>query len=81
MLTGGTQYDPYASQEGHSSLTCNCFILYRVFARDVSAAMLVSLNKGTAAMLVSPTNPPEIGLYSYANVSFCFGSKTRSLIA
>ena len=72
MLTGGTQCDPYASQEGRSSLTCN-FHLYGVFARDVTAAMLVSLNKGTAVVLVSPTNPPEIGLYSYANVSFCFG--------
>ena len=30
----------------------------RVFSRDVMAAMLVFLNNGTAAMLVSPTNPP-----------------------
>ena len=29
--------------------------------------MLVSLNKGTVAMLLSPTNPPGIQLYSYAN--------------
>ena len=36
--------------------------LNRVFSRDVTAAMLVSLNKGTAAMLVSPTNPPGIEL-------------------
>ena len=35
--------------------------------------MLVYLNKGTAAMLVSPRNPPGIELYSYANVFFCFG--------
>ena len=42
--------------------------------------MLVSLNKGTAAMLVSPINPPGIKFYSYANVSFCFGWKTRSLV-
>ena len=46
---------------------------YRVFSRDVTAAMLVSLNKATAAMLVSPTNPLEIELYSYANAFFCFG--------
>ena len=56
---------------------------YRVFSRGVSAAMLVSLNKGMAvmlvslnkgmaAMLVSPTKPPSIELYSYANVFFCF---------
>ena len=41
--------------------------LYRVFSRDVTAAMLVSLNKETAAMLVSPINPLGIELYSYAN--------------
>ena len=28
----------------------------------------MSLNKGTAAMLVSPTNPLGIELYSYASV-------------
>ena len=39
------------------------FELYRVFSRDVTSAMLVSLNKGTAAMLVSPTNPLGIELY------------------
>ena len=48
---------------------------YTVFSRDVTAAMLaamlVSLNKGTAAMLVSPTYPPRIELYSCANVFFC----------
>ena len=32
--------------------------------------MLVSLNKGTAAMLATPTNP--LGLNSYANAFFCF---------
>ena len=35
-------------------------IAYGVFSRDVTAAMLVSLNKGTAALLVSPTNPLEL---------------------
>ena len=39
---------------------------------DVTAAMLVLLNKGTAAMLLSAIDPPEIDLYSYANVFFCF---------
>ena len=28
---------------------------YRVFSRDVTAAMLVSLTKGTSLMLVTPT--------------------------
>ena len=31
----------------------------------------MSLNKGTAAMLVSPINPPGIELYSCANVFCC----------
>ena len=52
-----------------------------VFSRDVSEAILVSLNKGTAAMLVAPTNPPGIKLYSYASVFFCFNWSTRALIA
>ena len=46
---------------------------YRVFSRDVTAAMLVSLNKREVAILASPTNPPGIDLYSYANAFFCFG--------
>ena len=43
----------------------------RVFSCDVTVAMLLSLNKGTAVMLVSLTNSPGIELYSYANVFFC----------
>lgn len=43
---------------------------YWEFSRDVTAAMLVSLDKGTAAKLVSPTNPPGVELYPYANVLF-----------
>ena len=53
----------------------------RVFSRDVTEAMFLSLNKGTVAMLVSPTNPPGTELYSYANVFFCFSWSTRALIA
>ena len=41
--------------------------IYRVFSRDVTAAMLVSLNKGTAAILVSPTYRLGYELYSYAS--------------
>ena len=33
------------------------------------------LNEGMAAGLLSPTNPPEIELHSFANVFFCFGRK------
>ena len=55
-------------------------LLYIVFSRDFTAAMLVSLNKETAAMLVYPTYPLGIELYYHANVFFCFGGKTRLLI-
>ena len=54
---------------------------YRVFSRDVTAAMLLSLHKGMAAMLVSAINPPGIEFYSYANIFISFGWKTCSLIA
>ena len=43
-----------------------------MFLRDVTAAMLVSLNNRTAAMLVYPTNPLGIEFYYHANVFFCF---------
>ena len=52
---------------------------YRVFSRDVTAGMLVSLNNGTVAMLVYLTNPPRIEFFYHANVFFCFGGKTRLL--
>ena len=42
--------------------------------------MLVCLNKGTTSMLVPPTNPQGIELYSYANAFFCFIWKTLSSI-
>ena len=45
------------------------YIVYIVFLRDVTVAILLFLNKGRAAMLVFPVNPPEIKFYSYANVS------------
>ena len=50
-----------------------------MFSRDVTVAILVFLNNGTAAMWVYPTNPPGIELYYHANVFFCFGGKTRSI--
>lgn len=45
-------------------------MITRVSSRNVPMAILVSVNKGTAAMLVSPTNPPGIELYSYTNMFF-----------
>ena len=41
-----------------------------VFSRDVTAAMLVSLYKRTAAILVYPTNPPGTEFNSYEVFSF-----------
>ena len=41
-----------------------------MLSRDVTAAMLVSLNNGTAVMLVYPTNPPGIELYYNETFSF-----------
>ena len=43
----------------------------RVFSRDVMAAILVSQNNETAAMLVSQTSPVGVELFSYANTFFC----------
>lgn len=48
--------------------------LYRVFLRDVTAPILVSLNKGTVAMLASPASYQGIKLYCYGKVFF--GLKT-----
>ena len=44
---------------------------YRVFSHDVTAAILVSQNSETAAMLVSPTNPLGVEFFSYANAFVC----------
>ena len=39
----------------------------RVFSHDVTAAISVSQNNETAAMLVSQTSPLGVELFSYAN--------------
>ena len=44
---------------------------YKVFSHDVKAAILVSQNNETAAMLVSQTKPLGVELFSYANAFFC----------
>ena len=43
----------------------------RVFSHDVMAAILVSQNNETMAMLVSQTNPVGVELFSYAKAFFC----------
>ena len=44
---------------------------YRVFSYDVTAAILVSQNLETTAMLMSQINPVGVELFSYANTFFC----------
>ena len=51
--------------------SCCLEMIARVSSRNVTVAVLVSLNKGTAGML-TPTNAPGIDLYSYTNMFFCF---------
>ena len=48
----------------HNQLNC-------VFSHDVKAAILVSQNNETAAMLVSQTSPVGVELFSYANAFVC----------
>ena len=49
-----------------------CIEAYRVFSHDVKAAILVSQNNETAAMLVFQTNPVGGQLLSSANAFFCY---------
>ena len=44
---------------------------YGMFLHDVTAAILVSQNNKTAAMLVSQTSPVRVEHFSYANAFFC----------
>ena len=46
-------------------------MFYRAFSHDVVAAILVSQNNETAAMLVSQTGLMGVELCSYANAFFC----------
>ena len=43
-----------------------------MFSHDVTAAILVSQNYETAAMLVSQTSPLGVELFSYADAFFCY---------
>ena len=48
----------------------NLSMIYRVFSHDVTAAIMVSLDNETAAMLVSQNGPVGVELFSYANAFF-----------
>ena len=43
----------------------------RAFSHDVTVAILVFQNNEAAVMLVSPTNPVGVELFSYVNALFC----------
>ena len=45
--------------------------LYREFSYDVTAAILVFQNNGTAAMLVYLDNPVGVEFFSYVKTFFC----------
>ena len=47
------------------------YSFYCVFSHEVMAAIFVSQNNETAAMLVSQTNPLGVELFSYAKAFFC----------
>ena len=51
-----------------------------MFSHDVTAAILVSQNNETVAMLVSQTSPLGVELFSYANAFFC-SSKVALMLA
>ena len=72
---------PVSPHSGQAKKTrWRCWSHNSRFSHDVTAAMLVPLNKETAAMLESLPNPPGIYLYYYANVFFCFRWKTCLLV-
>ena len=51
-----------------------------MYSHDVTAAVLVSQNNETAAMLAFQTNPVGVELFSYANAFFC-SSKVALMLA
>ena len=52
-------------------MTTTIHIRNRVLSHVFTAAILVSQNNETAAMLESQTRPTGVELFNYANVSFC----------
>ena len=61
---------PFGKEKNNNNLKSK--LDYRVFSHDVTAAILVSKNNETAAMLVSQTSPLGVELFSFANAFFCF---------
>ena len=51
----------------------------RVFSHDVTAAIVLSQNKKTAAMFVFQINPSGVELFSYANAFFCSDKSAQML--
>ena len=63
--------DGVTRERGRAESTRVYWANNRVFSHDVMAAILVSQNNKTAAMLESQTNPVGVKLFSYANAFFC----------
>ena len=63
----------FAARVLKTSCTISRYVHTIVFSRGVT----VFLDNGTAAMLVSPTNPPGIELYYHANYSFVSMMKNK----
>ena len=63
----------FAARVLKTSCTITRYVHTIVFSRGVT----VFLDNGTAAMLVSPTNPPGIELYYHANDSFVSMMKNK----
>ena len=66
----GNSYAQYSTKTVTTNF-CRVNEQYGVFSHDVKAAILVSQNNETAAMLVSQTSPVGVELFSYANAFFC----------
>ena len=47
------------------------FTVHRVCSHEVTAAILVSQDSETTAMLLFQTSPVGVELFSYANAFFC----------
>ena len=59
----------------HKSSSKICILVHaakcRVFSHDVTAAILVSQNNETAAVLASQTSPVGVEHFAYVNAFFC----------
>ena len=72
ILNRGSVYEIYCLWPIWPRQVNKALIGYSWFSRGVAAAVLVSPDNETVAMLEPPPNPLGIELYYYTNVFFCF---------